>query len=254
MKCLVAAALLAASLGACAQSRPAPNGGLYNPTSTYGASFTGTLPSRDILSGLAEGRELLLFAGDWDHQVHQGRKTDYRWEVEILPLTLLRNPRQVATATITVPGQPVFIVHTNELVLKPCTSYSSNEVYISGPAGYPTGPGTVSYTQTCSQEWDYLGGISPLGQRVSWRPGERLQPYAIVNAGFLAATQSVPTYSAAKFNFTVEAGFGAEWFLRPRRSIAFDVRYHHLSNAGRADNNPSVENVAFRLSYRLGRR
>jgi hypothetical protein len=61
-------------------------------------------------------------------------------------------------------------------------------------------------------------------------------------------------YGATKFNFTVESGGGIEWFLRDRRSVAFDVRYHHTSNGGRGDNNPGVDNIAFRASYRLGRR
>jgi hypothetical protein len=254
MKPAVAIVFFLATELAHAQTRLAPLDGIYNPTSTYSLAFAGAAPSQNILSGLAEGRDLLLVAADWDHQVHQGRRTDYRWEVEVLPLVLLRNPRQVSTTTITMPGQPTFVTQASQLLLAPCTSFTVTGPYTQGPVGFPVGQGTFTYSQVCTREWDYLGGISPLGQRVSWRPGKRLQPYAILNAGFLAATQSVPMYDAAKFNFTVEAGGGLEWFLRARRSVTFDVRYHHISNGGRADNNPSVENATFRLSYRLGRR
>jgi hypothetical protein len=254
MKLAVAVVLfLAASLGL-AQDRPAPLGGIYNPTSTYSVAFAGTAPSSDIFSGLAEGRTLLMVAADWDHQVHQGRKTDYRWEVEILPFVSMSNPRQTSTTVITIPGQAVYTASTDQLLLAPCTSFTISGPYTVGPVGFPAGQGTLTYTQTCSTVWNYLGGVSPLGQRLSWRPGKRLQPYWITNAGFLAATRIVPMYGATKFNFTVESGGGIEWFLRDRRSVAFDVRYHHTSNGGRGDNNPGVDNIAFRASYRLGRR
>jgi hypothetical protein len=254
MKLAVASTLLLAALCAHGQNITAPSANAYNPTSTFAVAFSGTAPSFNIFSGLAEGRTFLMLAGDWDHQVHRGRKTDYRWEVEVLPLALLRDPRVVATTVISLPGQPNVTSTVNELLLAPCTSTSFTEPYAQGPVSSLTGQGTLTYTQTCTREWDYLGGVSPLGQRVSWRPGKRMQPYGIVNAGFLMATQSVPIVNATRFNFTVETGVGIEWFLRDRRSVAFDVRYHHTSNGGRGDNNPGIDNIAFRASYRLGRR
>ena len=244
--------LLLAAAGARAQNDPISTG-IYDATSTYSFAIAGTAPSHNIFSGLADGRTLLMLTGDWDHQIHQGRKIDYRWEVEVLPVVEMTDPRE-RTKTIITTAAGTFVDVNDFLPLSPCKSYSQTSVYLSGPPGYPAGPGTVTYTQLCSTEWDYLGGVSPLGQRVSWRPGKRLQPYWIANAGFLAATKSVPMFDAARFNFTAETGAGLEWFVAPRRSLAFDVRYHHMSNGGRADNNPGVDSIAFRATYRFGRR
>jgi hypothetical protein len=88
---------------------------------------------------------------------------------------------------------------------------------------------------------------------VSFRPGRKLQPYAIANAGFLAASRKIPISTATQFNFTAEVGAGIECFQSAKRSIAMDVRYHHTSNGGRGNYNPGIDNVTFRVSYRMGR-
>ena len=58
--------------------------------------------------------------------------------------------------------------------------------------------------------------------------------------------------NAAKFNFTAQLGAGVEWFVSPHSSFALDLQYHHLSNAGRGDVNPSIETAMLKLSYRYG--
>jgi len=41
-------------------------------------------------------------------------------------------------------------------------------------------------------------------------------------------------------NFTSGAGVGLNYFLRPGRSLNFDLRATHLSNASLGDHNPGV--------------
>jgi hypothetical protein len=71
------------------------------------------------------------------------------------------------------------------------------------------------------------------------------------NAGFLAFTQKVPDQNSTKFNFTAEFGAGFECYVRDRRSLAFDVRYHHTSNGFRGEDDLGIDNLTFRMAYSL---
>jgi hypothetical protein len=84
---------------------------------------------------------------------------------------------------------------------------------------------------------------------VNFLPHQILQPYLVVNAGFLTFTRNVPDNTATMFNFTAQGGGGLEWYVSEHRSIALDVRYHHLSNAFRGETNLGIDNYVFRLSY-----
>jgi len=254
MRC--ALALLVATLLEISSSSSAQKPGevSFNPRTTIGVSFSGTLGSRDIIQGLAPGRHLLMLSTDLDILAHKGRKVNYRWEFEVLPLIEVSNPHDVQNVTVSLYSGQTLTYRTDTLDRFPCTTNTSTGLYYGiVSAGTLTQIGTFTDVQTCSTLWTYSGGVSPLGQRVSFRPGHRLQPYAIANAGFLAATRKIPISAATQFNFTAECGAGIEYFQSAKRSFALDVRYHHTSNGGRGDYNPGIDNVAFRLSYRMGR-
>jgi hypothetical protein len=248
---LVAATLLLIDAIAAAQR---PGEIQFDAGTTFGVSGAGTLGSRDIFGALAPGRHLIAASTEVDVMVHRGRKTSYRWEFEVLPLVEISDPHDVQTVTVTLNTGSTKTMHYDTLDLVPCVSNTSNGPYYQiNSTGTLTQIGTYTAVQTCSTAWTYAGGVSALGQRVNFRPRHRLQPYGIVNAGFLGTTRKLPISSAAQFNFTVEAGAGIEFFQRPKRSLALDVRYHHTSNGGRGDYNPGIDNVMFKLSYRLSR-
>lgn len=254
MRCamvLLAASLLGRSASASAQK---PGEVSFNPRITYAVSFTGTLGSRDIIQGLAPGRHLWMLSSDLDILAHAGRHTNYRWEFEVLPLIEVSDPHDVQQVTVTLYNGQTLTASSDTLDRFACTSNTSmGPYYAQDSPGTLTQIGTYTNVQTCSTLWTYSGGVSPLGQRVSFRPGQKLQPYAIANAGFLAATRKIPISTATQFNFTAECGAGIEFFQSAKRSFALDIRYHHTSNGGRGEYNPGIDNVAFRLSYRLGR-
>jgi len=225
----------------------------FDPRTTLAAAVTFTTGSRDLIAGFVTGRKILALSGDYDVRLHEGRRTEYRWEFEVLPLAFVSDPREVSDETSYPNGQPPTYYRYDALIATPCVSGSDSGTYYTNNNGVGVEAGTFSSTTKCSTAWTYSGGVSPLGQRISFQPRKRLQPYLIVNAGFLASTRAVPLSDAAEFNFTAEGGAGVEIFESAKRSLTFDVRYHHLSNGGRGDENPGVENVMFKVSYRVGR-
>jgi hypothetical protein len=248
---LLVATLLSMDAGAVAQRSAEVN---VNPSTTFGVSGAGTLGSRNIFSGLAPGRHLIIASTELDVMAHRGRKTSYRWEFEVQPLIEVSDPHDVQNYTFNLYTGSIPPQHYDTLDRYPCVSNTSmGPYYQMQTSGTITQIGTYTDVQTCSTLWTYTGGVSPLGQRVNFRPQHRLQPYGVANAGFLAATRKLPISTATQFNFTAEGGAGIEFFQRSKRSIALDVRYHHTSNGGRGQYNPGIDNVMFKLSYRLSR-
>jgi hypothetical protein len=225
----------------------------YDSGRVIGISGAYTLGSQDIIAALAPGRHIAALSGEYDVRIHQNSRVDYRWEFEVLPMVFVSDPRDVTDETVTLYGTAPVSSHYDSLNVLPCTSSSYSGPFYEFVNGMFVQAGTYSVTNTCSTAWTYAGGVSPLGQRFNFRPARRVQPYVIANAGFLVTTREIPTDDETRFNFTVECGGGVEIFRSARSSWAFDVRYHHLSNGGRGDENAAIENVMFKLSYRVGR-
>jgi hypothetical protein len=226
-----------------------------NPKNTFGASVAYTDASSNIISGLSPDRRIFAVSGSYDRRLKRKSNFTYRWEIEVLPFVLIRNPRSVTDTLIDQSsiGLGRTTVHADTLPLTDCQSgITSGTYFVAGPMGAPTPAGTFTQTRTCSRQWVYSGGISPLGQRFNFRPGHRVQPFALGNAGFMASTRALPTSNSTRFNFTAQLGAGVEWFVSPRSSLALELQYHHLSNAGRGDVNPSIENALLKISYRYG--
>ena len=150
----------------------------FDPKNTFAASVAYTDASSNIISGLSPDRRLFAVSGSYDLRLKRKRKFSYRWEIEVRPLVLIRNPRAVVDTTFNVTGQPATTTQTDTLILTDCQSASiTRNLYNAGPNGVLTQVGTFTTTQTCSRQWVYTGGVSPLGQRFSFRPGHAVQPY-----------------------------------------------------------------------------
>ena len=64
------------------------------------------------------------------------------------------------------------------------------------------------------------------------------------------APTKIPPGDTSKINFTSGAGVGLNYFLRPGRSVNFDLRATHLSNASLGDHNPGVNSsLQFAVGY-----
>ncbi|MFQ5791073.1 MAG: acyloxyacyl hydrolase [Acidobacteriota bacterium] len=84
----------------------------------------------------------------------------------------------------------------------------------------------------------YGSGVTPSIRRVFTAHG-KMVPTLAIGLGILATTEKVPE-GESRFNFTPQLGLGFYYFLRPRRALVFEYRFHHISNAGRTDRNPSI--------------
>lgn len=232
----------------------------HDPISSY--SFFGSFSndSSHIILGVAENRRLIDAGMDYSRRL--GRRSLYSWryQVEVIPLELLQNPKLTTTVTYTVTGNPTSVnspagtFQFSALQARQCASQSNSGTYFEiGANGQEIPVGTYTMSSVCSHPWTYGFGVSPLGQKVNFLPRNRLQPYAALNAGFVAFTKTIPSDSATMFNFSFEFGGGVEWNTRPGRAWSVDYRLHHISNANRGVSNPGVDNGTFRVAYSFWR-
>jgi hypothetical protein len=228
----------------------------YDPKTSYTVFAEYSNDSSHIIIGEAENRR--LFAAGVDYSRRMGGRSIYSWryQVEVIPLELLQNPKLTTTVTNTVIGDPpsAGTIQYSSLEQRRCTSNSGSGTYYGlGANGQEIPIGTFTYSNVCSSPWTYGGGVSPLGQKINFLPRGRVQPYVAMNAGFVAFAETVPSYAATVFNFSFEFGGGVEWNARSGHAWSLDYRYHHISNAGRGRANPGVDNGTFRLAHTFWR-
>jgi len=86
----------------------------------------------------------------------------------------------------------------------------------------------------------YGVGVNPLVMKWNFTHGKRIIPYFLAQGGMLWSTDNVPPGNTSKVNFTSGPGIGLNYFVKPRRSVSFDFRATHLSNASLGAHNPGV--------------
>ena len=86
----------------------------------------------------------------------------------------------------------------------------------------------------------YAAGASPLGLTYVWRASQRVQASLGSTGGFLWSTQPVPTTRAARFNYTAALEGGVRFASATGPELALVYRFHHLSNAATAPENPAI--------------
>ena len=62
-------------------------------------------------------------------------------------------------------------------------------------------------------------------------------------------TREVPAAYSRAFNYTFEVGGGVLWRLRARNSLRIGYKFHHLSNAYTAPNNPGIDGAVLLLGF-----
>jgi len=93
-------------------------------------------------------------------------------------------------------------------------------------------------------------GVNPLVMKWNFTRGDKAIPYFLAQGGMLWTTDTVPPGNTSKINFTSGAGVGLNYFLRPTRSVNWDVRATHLSNASLGAHNPGVNaSLQFSVGY-----
>jgi hypothetical protein len=86
----------------------------------------------------------------------------------------------------------------------------------------------------------YGAGVNPLVLKWNFTRGHKVIPYLLAQGGVLWSTDYAPPGDTSKINFISGPGVGLNYFIRPRRSVSFDFRAAHLSNASLGAHNPGV--------------
>ena len=96
----------------------------------------------------------------------------------------------------------------------------------------------------------YGFGVNPLVMKWNFTRADRAIPYFLAQGGMLWTNVNVPPGDTSQINFTSGAGVGLNYFIKPGRSVNWDVRATHLSNASLGSHNPGVNaSLQFSIGY-----
>lgn len=134
---------------------------------------------------------------------------------------------------------------------RPTLTYTADlfpVLFLSIPPGTIPAPkgngdqGDESEPSTRKQGLDTFGfGASPVGFRINYRSGQRIQPYIAGSIGFVYFLRSMPDQRGKHLNFTADAGVGVQVALTADVTLTAGYRYQHLSNGFRGKINPGVD-------------
>jgi Lipid A 3-O-deacylase (PagL) len=237
--------LLATSTIAAAQKEVPPQTPLYARTNSFGIFSAYSNNSSPILLGESRQRKLLEVGASYSRRIVLNRKLNWQYDGEILPLVFNSDPVETVSFTETSVNPPNTTTTTYTDV--PVTACHYETLTVSGPNN------SFTLTETCSRRWVYGGGISPVGFRWNLLPQHKLQPFLVGHGGFLETINAIPIRLAGSFNFTFDLGAGFEWYRSHSRSWRTEYRYHHISNALTAPQNPGIDSGLFQVTYVFGR-
>lgn len=94
----------------------------------------------------------------------------------------------------------------------------------------------------------YGAGANPVGVQANFG-SKRIQPCVNGSLGFVYFHRPVPILESSQFNYTITIGFGAQFFLRPGRTMTVGWKYHHLSNDNQGHLNPGLDSGVFYVGF-----
>lgn len=95
-------------------------------------------------------------------------------------------------------------------------------------------------------------GIAPLGITTRFRHDTRLSPSFGATGGALWFDRKVPTTAGSRFNFTAALEAGLRFGPPDQPAITLAYRFHHISNAGTARENPGLASHLIAFGIRTG--
>jgi hypothetical protein len=124
-----------------------------------------------------------------------------------------------------------------------------------------SGEDTFVFRQITGYGPVYGAGVVPVALELRGRLHRRFDLVVGGSLGFLFFTRNVPVPDARALNGTFDAGAGVRFALDERRRIIAGYRFHHLSNAWSARQNPGLDAQLFyagcvvaRAPYRSARK
>jgi len=85
----------------------------------------------------------------------------------------------------------------------------------------------------------YGAGFDPFVARYNFTHWRKVAPYFELAGGMIFTNTEIPT-GTSNINFTPQAALGAHIFTREKRSVTFEIKYLHISNAGLTVPNPGL--------------
>ena len=97
------------------------------------------------------------------------------------------------------------------------------------------------YTRSGRRAYSYGVGGSPIGAQVNFVHFRRVEPFLTSGGGFLYFNHRM-FGTTQQFNFTAQLGGGVQLFTSSRRTaLDLGYKYHHISNANLANQNPGLD-------------
>jgi len=97
------------------------------------------------------------------------------------------------------------------------------------------------HTSTGRRAYSYGIGASPIGAQVNFVHYRHVEPFLTSGGGFLYFNHRM-FGTTQQFNFTAQLGGGVQLFTSSRRTaIDLGYKYHHISNANLANQNPGLD-------------
>ncbi len=101
------------------------------------------------------------------------------------------------------------------------------------------------YTVVTPAKTTYGGSFRPAVWIWNFTSGEKIAPYAAAAGGILFSTSNLPPGNTCWVNFTPEAAFGANIFLKAGQALRVEAAFVHHSNAGLGARNPGYNAALF---------
>lgn len=156
-----------------------------------------------------------------------GQLPRWEWTVDLVPLARTSPPLVSLRGT----GRPC---PTARLCVEPPDPRPSGVHFPSGSA--------------------YGVGITPVGVTRRFRRGSMASPFVGVNGGALYFDRHAPTTKSSRFNFTASAELGLRIGEVDEPGLTIAYRFHHISNAGTAGENPGLASHLITLGVHRPRR
>jgi len=97
------------------------------------------------------------------------------------------------------------------------------------------------YTRSGRRSYSYSVGGSPIGAQVNFVHFRRVEPFLTSGGGFLYFNHQM-FGTTQQFNFTAQLGGGVQLLTSSRRTaLDLGYKYHHISNANLANQNPGLD-------------
>ena len=242
MHCPRLAVLLALLCSSVTFAQSSPDHPYYSRLNTFGLFGEYSNDSSHILLGLSQNRKLLGFGASYNRRVILTRYIDGEYMAELTPIIFESDP--VYHETIAYTSPPPGRTFSNDLTYaQACQPFSESFSTVSQGVTY-----SETDTITCRRQWTFGEGFSPLGFKANLLPRHRIQPVLTLLGGYMFATRPIPVSDASSANFTFSVGAGFEWYRSTTRSIRAEYRYHHISNAGTADD-PGIDSQLIQITY-----